>query len=277
MTNIDRRTFVKGLGALAGAAVLAGCGGNSNKGDDKAQSADSKDDSYTLVTPGKLTVVAELGFAPLEYMDDKTGEPLGFDVDFAKALGKKLGLETTYLPNQKYDTLIPTIQQGGKADVAIAGITINDERKESVDFTDPYLDSNQAIVAKKGSAETDQSLNDPSKSVVCQSGTTGDEWIDEHLSKATKKPLDEVTACLTGVQTGTFNAFVIDLPIAQYMLKNSFPDLEVIKEIPTGEQYGVAVSKDNPKLTEALNKAIKELQDDGTMDKIETDWFGAAL
>ena len=121
MTNIDRRTFVKGLGALAGAAVLAGCGGNSNKGDDKAQSADSKDDSYTLVTPGKLTVVAELGFAPLEYMDDKTGEPLGFDVDFAKALGKKLGLETTYLPNQKYDTLIPTIQQGGKADVAIAG------------------------------------------------------------------------------------------------------------------------------------------------------------
>jgi len=272
MKNIDRRTFVKGLGLAAGAAVLVGCGGTSTSG--SSTSDQSKSDSYTLVTQGKLTVVAELGFKPFEYMDDKTGEPMGFDVDFAKALGQKLGLETTYLPNQKFDTLVPTIEQGGKADVAIAGITINDERKESVDFTDPYLDSNQSIVCRKGSGETAESLNAEGKKVVCQGGTTGDEWIDEHLKNATKMSLDDVTSALTGLQTGSFDAFVIDLPVAQYMLKESFPDLEVVKEIPTGEQYGVCVSKDNPKLTEALNKAIAEIKSDGTMDKIETTWFG---
>ncbi len=282
MKNMNRRTFLEGLGLAAGTFSLAACGGNSSDSgtdsgakDDSAAPAD--DGSYTLVEDGKLTVVAELGFAPFEYMDEKTGEPEGFDVDFAKALGEAMGLETTYLPNQKFDTLVPTIKQGGKADVAIAAITINDERAESIDFTDPYLDSNQSIVCRAGSGETEESLNDASKTVCCQSGTTGDEWISENLSNATKVPLDDVTAALTGIQTGSYDAMVVDLPVSQYLIKQSFSDLEVVEEIPTGEQYGVCVSKDNPNLTAALNEAIAKIKSDGTMDKIETEWFGTTL
>lgn len=276
--NMNRREFLAAFGTVAAGAVLAGCG-NSN-----ATSADSSSDAksdekkgMTLIEDGKLTVVAELGFAPFEYMDEKTGEPVGFDVDVINAVAEKMGLTASYLPNQKFDTLVPIIKQGGKADVSIAAITITDERMESVDFSEPYLDSNQAIVVAKGSSETEETLNDASKQVVCQGGTTGDEWIGENLPDAVRVPVDDVTAALTGVQTGLYQAMVVDLPVASYMLAQSFSDLQIVKEIPTGEQYGIAVSKDNPELTQAVNKALEDMKSDGTMKEIETKWFGSEI
>ena len=276
--NMNRREFLAAFGTVAAGAVLAGCG-NSN-----ATSADSSSDAksdekkgMTLIEDGKLTVVAELGFAPFEYMDEKTGEPVGFDVDVINAVAEKMGLTASYLPNQKFDTLVPIIKQGGKADVSIAAITLTDERMESVDFSEPYLDSNQAIVVAKGSSETEETLNDASKQVVCQGGTTGDEWIGENLPDAVRVPVDDVTAALTGVQTGLYQAMVVDLPVASYMLAQSFSDLQIVKEIPTGEQYGIAVSKDNPELTQAVNKALEDMKSDGTMKEIETKWFGSEI
>lgn len=276
--NMNRREFLAAFGTVAAGAVLAGCG-NSNATSTDA-SSDAKSDEkkgMTLIEDGKLTVVAELGFAPFEYMDEKTGEPVGFDVDVINAVAEKMGLTASYLPNQKFDTLVPIIKQGGKADVSIAAVTITDERMESVDFSEPYLDSNQAIVVAKGSSETEETLNDASKQVVCQGGTTGDEWIGENLPDAVRVPVDDVTAALTGVQTGLYQAMVVDLPVASYMLSQSFSDLEIVKEIPTGEQYGIAVSKDNPELTQAVNKALEDMKSDGTMKEIETKWFGSEI
>ena len=275
--NMNRREFLAAFGTVAAGAVLAGCG-NSKAADSASDfKSDDKSASYTLVEDGKLTVVAELGFAPFEYMDEKTGEPVGFDVDVINAVAEKMGLTASYLPNQKFDTLVPIIKQGGKADVSIAAVTITDERLESVDFSEPYLDSNQAIVVAKGSSETEETLNDASKQVVCQGGTTGDEWIGENLPDAVRVPVDDVTAALTGVQTGLYQAMVVDLPVASYMLAQSFSDLEIVKEIPTGEQYGIAVSKDNPELTQAVNKALEDMKSDGTMKEIETKWFGSEI
>ena len=82
---------------------------------------------------------------------------------------------------------------------------------------------------------------------------------------------------MTGVQTGSYAALVTDLPVASYQIKNSFTDLQIIEEIPTGEQYGIAVSKDNPGLTAAINAALAEMASDGSMAEIQTTWFGAAL
>ena len=276
--NMNRREFLAAFGTVAAGAVLAGCGNSNATSTDS--SSDVKSDGkkgMTLIEDGKLTVVAELGFAPFEYMDEKTGEPVGFDVDVINAVAEKMGLTASYLPNQKFDTLVPIIKQGGKADVSIAAITITDERMESVDFSEPYLDSNQAIVVAKGSSETEETLNDASKQVVCQGGTTGDEWIGENLPDAVRVPVDDVTAALTGVQTGLYQAMVVDLPVASYMLSQSFSDLEIVKEIPTGEQYGIAVSKDNPELTQAVNKALEDMKSDGTMKEIETKWFGSEI
>ena len=276
--NMNRREFLAAFGTVAAGAVLAGCGNSNATSTDSSSDAKSDEKkSMTLIEDGKLTVVAELGFAPFEYMDEKTGEPVGFDVDVINAVAEKMGLTASYLPNQKFDTLVPIIKQGGKADVSIAAVTITDERMESVDFSEPYLDSNQAIVVAKGSSETEETLNDASKQVVCQGGTTGDEWIGENLPDAVRVPVDDVTAALTGVQTGLYQAMVVDLPVASYMLSQSFSDLEIVKEIPTGEQYGIAVSKDNPELTQAVNKALEDMKSDGTMKEIETKWFGSEI
>lgn len=276
--NMNRREFLAAFGTVAAGAVLAGCGNSNATSTDSSSDAKSDEKkSMTLIEDGKLTVVAELGFAPFEYMDEKTGEPVGFDVDVINAVAEKMGLTASYLPNQKFDTLVPIIKQGGKADVSIAAVTITDERLESVDFSEPYLDSNQAIVVAKGSSETEETLNDASKQVVCQGGTTGDEWIGENLPDAVRVPVDDVTAALTGVQTGLYQAMVVDLPVASYMLSQSFSDLEIVKEIPTGEQYGIAVSKDNPELTQAVNKALEDMKSDGTMKEIETKWFGSEI
>ena len=276
--NMNRREFLAAFGTVAAGAVLAGCGNSNATSTDSSSDAKSDEKKgMTLIEDGKLTVVAELGFAPFEYMDEKTGEPVGFDVDVINAVAKKMGLTASYLPNQKFDTLVPIIKQGGKADVSIAAVTITDERMESVDFSEPYLDSNQAIVVAKGSSETEETLNDASKQVVCQGGTTGDEWIGENLPDAVRVPVDDVTAALTGVQTGLYQAMVVDLPVASYMLSQSFSDLEIVKEIPTGEQYGIAVSKDNPELTQAVNKALEDMKSDGTMKEIETKWFGSEI
>lgn len=276
--NMNRREFLAAFGTVAAGAVLAGCGNSNATSTDSSSDAKSDEEKgMTLIEDGKLTVVAELGFAPFEYMDEKTGEPVGFDVDVINAVAEKMGLTASYLPNQKFDTLVPIIKQGGKADVSIAAVTITDERMESVDFSEPYLDSNQAIVVAKGSSETEETLNDASKQVVCQGGTTGDEWIGENLPDAVRVPVDDVTAALTGVQTGLYQAMVVDLPVASYMLSQSFSDLEIVKEIPTGEQYGIAVSKDNPELTQAVNKALEDMKSDGTMKEIETKWFGSEI
>lgn len=276
--NMNRREFLAAFGTVAAGAVLAGCGNSNATSTDSSSDAKSDEKKgMTLIEDGKLTVVAELGFAPFEYMDEKTGEPVGFDVDVINAVAEKMGLTASYLPNQKFDTLVPIIKQGGKADVSIAAVTITDERMESVDFSEPYLDSNQAIVVAKGSSETEETLNDASKQVVCQGGTTGDEWIGENLPDAVRVPVDDVTAALTGVQTGLYQAMVVDLPVASYMLAQSFSDLEIVKEIPTGEQYGIAVSKDNPELTQAVNKALEDMKSDGTMKEIETKWFGSEI
>ena len=271
------------------ALVLAGCGGGSSSDstatdsastdatatDQEATAATTGD--YTLVEDGKLTCISNLYFPPFESMDDKSGEPVGYDIDMSKGLAEHMGLEVNWLPSQAFDSLVPTIKTGGTADIAIAGMTITSARQEEVDMSDPYIDSNQSLVTKVGSKETMESLDDASKKVAVQAGTTGEEWVLENLTNATAVPLDDIISAMTGVQTGSYDALVTDLPVASYQIKNSFADLQIVESIPTGEQYGIAISKDNPALTAAINEALAEMKTDGTMDDIQVKWFGSKL
>jgi polar amino acid transport system substrate-binding protein len=188
-----------------------------------------------------------------------------------------MGLEVNWLPSQAFDSLVPTIKAGGTADIAIAGMTITDARKAEVDMSDPYVDSNQSVVTKVGSEDTLDTLNAEGKKIAVQAGTTGADWATENLPNATIVPLDDIISAMNGVLTGSYDGLVTDLPVSSYQIKNSFTDLQIIEEIPTGEQYGIAISKDNPGLTAAINAALQAMEDDGSRDAIETTWFGAAL
>lgn len=291
MANISRRQFLQTTSLFAmgvGSLALAACGNSSSAASSSSASSSSAAEtaateaaasgsSYTLVNAGKLTCISNLYFPPFEFMDEKTGEPRGYDIDMSKSLAEHLGLEINWLPSQAFDSLVPTIKAGGTADVAIAGMTITDKRKAEVDMSDPYIDSNQSLVTKVGSTETSATLNNAAKKIAVQAGTTGADWAAENMPSATIVPLDDIISAMNGVLTGSYDALVTDLPVSSYQIKNSFSDLQIVEEIPTGEQYGIAISKANPKLTEAINAALKQMASDGSIEKIQTEWFGSKL
>lgn len=233
-------------------------------------------DAYTLVEDGKLTVSSDLATPPFEYVND-AGEDQGFTYELMGMIADELGLELNYLPAQKFDGIIPMVKQGVKTDVGACNITITDERKEEVDFTDPYIDSNQGVaVAKNTGYDTVDSLNASGVKIAVQSGTTSEEWAIENLPQATTVNFDDWTAAFTAVMSGQCQAVVCDLPVEQWMVSNSFTGMEIIKEVPTGEQFGIAVSKDNPELTQAINDALAKIKDSGAYDKLYEKWFGMA-
>lgn len=276
--SISRRSFLASCG-LGIAAGLAGCSAQGG-GPAGGTSFSASGAGYALVEPGKLTMISNFYFPPFVSMNASTGDYEGFDVDLYKAICERLGLESNILPTVQFDTIVPTIKQGGKADVSLGAVTITDERLQEIDFSDPYLDSNQAIVIRRDSAATTaDALNVAGTQIAVQSGTTGEAWTRENLPNATVVPLDDIIQCLTGVQTGLYAASVCDLPVASYEISGAYSDLVIPEggQIPTGEQYGIVVSKDNPKLTQAINDALAELQSDGTQDQIEQKWFGSTI
>ena len=283
MRQISRRHFLEASSLLAGALTLSACGGSSDSSEATTDEATTDEattdatDGVTTVEAGKLTCISNLYFPPFDSMNEKTGEAEGFDIDISKSLAEHMDLEVNWLPSQSFDSLIPTIKAGGTADIAIAGMTITDAREEEVFMSDPYVDSNQSLVTKVGSEETLDSLNAEDKKIAVQAGTTGADWAQENLPNATIVPLDDIISAMNGVVTGSYDALVTDLPVSSYQIKNSFDQLQIIEEIPTGEQYGIAVSKDNPALCEAINSALAAMVSDGSMAKIQVEWFGAEL
>ena len=162
--------------------------------------------------------------------------------------------------------------------MGVSNITITDERWEQVDFTDSYMDSNQGLVTLASAGDvTEESLNVEGTKVAVQAGTTGAAWAEENLPNAEIVALDDPVVAVTGVQTGLYAAAVADLPVMTYLCTNSFTDCQVAIEIPTGEQYGIAVNKDNPGLTEAINGALAELEEEGYISELEVKWLGAEL
>lgn len=225
---------------------------------------------FKLVTPGTLTVGSDTAFPPFESMNGTTAE--GFDVDLITAIAKKIGLEAV-IKTEVFDTVIPTLKAGGKFDVVASAMTITDERKQEIDFTDPYIDSNQSIAVKKGSTiKSEADLT--GKKVGVQSGTTGEAWAKENLTGATTVPFKTATEAFAALQAGNVDAVVNDLPVTAFLVKDPARGLEIVKEVATGEQYGFAVSKENTALLAAMNQALAGLKSDGTYDQIYSKWFG---
>lgn len=247
-------------------ALLAACGGTTTP----TTSEEKKE--FKLVTPGQITVGSDTSFPPFESMKGSVAE--GFDVDLMNAIGKDLGLKVVF-KTETFDTLVPTLKAGGKFDVIASGMFVTDERKKSIDFTDPYGVANQAIAIKASSNFTTEA-DLKGKKVAAQSGTTGESWAKENLKESTIVPFKTTTDEIVALQAGNVDAAINDSPVMQYEVKDPAKGLKVMKEEPTAEQYGFGVSKDNPDLLKAMNESLKKLKDSGEYDTIYTKWFGAA-
>jgi polar amino acid transport system substrate-binding protein len=189
------------------------------------------------------------------------------------AIGKEIGVKVVF-QTENFDTIIASVI-GHKFDVIASGMTITADRQKQIDFSDPYIDSNQSIAVVN--ASTAKSATDlAGKKIGVQSGTTGQQWATENIKGATIVPFDDTLAAFSALQAGKVDAVVNDLPVSAAIVKDTTRGLKIIQEIPTGEQYGIGVSKSNPELLKAINAALAKVKADGEYTTIYKKWFGVA-
>lgn len=211
---------------------------------------------------GKLYVGTNAEFPPFEYLDK--GEFVGFDIDLVKAIGEKIDMEIV-IKDMAFDGLIPALEMN-KIDIVIAGMTANEERKQTVNFSSPYYTANQVIILNESNEDikTFDDLNDKLVGVVL--GFTGDVVVSEMKNIKSKK-YNASYAAIMELQNKKIDAIVLDSETALNYVKHN-KSLKLAETSGEPEEYAIAISKKNIKLLEKINKALEEIKADGTYDSL---------
>lgn len=267
---MKRRPLILGT-AIAAAAVLAlsGCASSSD-GDNSASGSE-----YGLVADGTLTVCSEVPYPPFEMEGGDNGSGYtGFDIDLAAAIAKKLDLKLS-VQDVGFDGLQSgTTLVAGTCDFGASAMTITDERKANIDFSDPYYDSLQSLLTSTDSGI--KSIADlKGKNVGVQQGTTGESYAQENATGATLVQYPGDAELWPALQAGQIDAILQDQPVN---LEHEKADdtYKIVEEYDTDESYGFAFAKGEKKeLRKAVNDALAELRDSGEYDKIYDSYFTA--
>ena len=264
------------LSMVVGIFALTGCAKQETAEEPAVTETEQPAEAADLgtLTPGKIIVGSDTAYPPFENVVNGVTE--GFDVDMMTAVGERLGYEVEF-KTYKFDALITGLQSGTEFDMVASAMTITDERKQAIDFSDPYINSNQslAIPADSEIASADD-LKEGDK-VGVQSGTTGEIWAKENLATkgVTVTPYDDILAAFSAMGAGDIDGVINDAPISQDVVKDPARKAKVVAEIPTGEQYGFGFNKNSTALRDAVNSALAEIKQDGTYVEIYKKWFGA--
>ncbi len=216
-----------------------------------------------------LTMATNAEFPPYEYMEG--GEIVGIDAEIAQAIAEKLGKELV-IENVDFDSLIPGVQTG-KYDFVMAGMTVTDERKEQVNFTQTYATGVQVIIVKEDSEITtadDLFKEGASNKIGVQLATTGDlycTWDIEDEGLGTVERFNKGADAVMALNSGKVDCVVIDNEPAKVFVENN-PGLKILDTEYITEDYAAAVSKEQPELLEQIDKALGELIADGTVANI---------
>lgn len=227
--------------------------------------------SATMVGCGKKDTVVTMGtnaeFAPFEFMSGK--EVVGFDVDISNVIAKDLGKELK-IENMAFESVIASVKSG-KVDFAAAGLTANDERKESVDFSIPYYKSTQVIITLKTNEELLTPEDLAGKSIGVQGGTTGED-LAKGVEGTTVEAYKEGYTAVMDLINGRIDAVVIDEEMAKHLVEAN-EETQILDHALSNEEYAIAVQKGNTELLDAINATIKKMQEDGTYDELYKNYF----
>ena len=263
MGNMKKLMTLCLVALLALATLAAGCGG----GDKKDAKTDPK-------TEKVLRIGTNADFAPFEFQDVNGKEYQGFDMDLIRAVAKEMGYKAE-IQNINFDGLIPALE-AGNLDVIISGMTINDERKKKVDFSDPYYKSGLSIIVKKDDKSINKFSDLKGKKVAVQIGTTSAMEVKK-IEGAEVKEFNSSADTFLELKAGGVDAVVNDRPVNDYyILKSGVTDVRRLEELLTSEDYGIASSKKNPDMKKKIDAALKKLRENGEYDKIFKKWFGNA-
>lgn len=221
----------------------------------------------------KLQAVTDPSFVPFEMMDQKTGKMVGFDMDILAEVAKRAGFEYD-LRTMDFNGIIPAVQTGN-ADVALAGITITEEREKIVDFSDPYYDSGLRILVP-ASSDADDISDLKGKKIGTKIGSTSFNFLQAELGDgADITPYPGSADMYMALMSGSVDAVFYDAPNVGYFAKTKGGDkVKTVGPLYEGQQYGIAFV-DGSKWVEPANKALASMREDGTYAEIYTKWFGA--
>ena len=274
MKKITRRSFMAAAGLTVAALALTACGGSSSTASSAAASsvassaaasseaASAASTELTTVEAGKLTMATNAAFPPYEMTTD-AGEFEGIDIETAQAIADKLGLELQ-IDDMDFDAALLSVQQG-KADIVMAGVTVTDERKAVMDFSDSYATGIQSIVVPEGSdiASPDDLAG---KKIGTQRGTTGYIYCSDDFGDENVVAYDDGLTAVQALNNGQVDAVVIDnAPAKEFVAAN--PGLVILDTSYAEEDYAIGVAKGSS-LKDAVNAALEELKADGTLQSI---------
>ncbi|EOA3903958.1 glutamate ABC transporter substrate-binding protein [Bacillus cytotoxicus] len=251
--------------------IVAGCG---NKQEDAKETNTNGGVVKQIKKRGKLVVGVKNDTNLFGLKNPSTGQVEGFDVDMAKALAKKiLGDEKKLeLKEVTSKTRIPMLKNGD-IDAIIATMTITEERKKEVDFSDVYFKAGQSLLVKKGSDV--KSIDDVKKGVkvLAVKGSTSTQNIRQKAPEATVLEFENYSEAFTALKAGQGDVLTTDNAILYGMAKQD-ANYEVVGKIFTNEPYGIAVQKGATDLTKEINDLLKEMKESGEYDKVYEKWIG---
>lgn len=275
MNMISTRRFLQASALLATGLLLSACGKKTEAPAPAASAVATA--SAPAPAPAKVYVVGtDAAYAPFESQNEK-GEIVGFDIDVVTAVAKKAGIEVKFV-NTPWEGIFNTLQQGDR-DLLVSAVTITDERKQTMDFSDPYFDAYQLIAVKGNSKIT--KFDDLKKlKVGVQTGTTGDEVVSKLQGKtsANIKRFESTPLALKELEAGGVDAVVADNGVVvNYVANNTSTKFKTVADKAfQPEQYGIVVKKGNADLLGKINKGLADIKADGTYDQIYAKYFGAA-
>lgn len=212
----------------------------------------------------ELIMGTNAAFPPYEYYDEDGESIIGIDAEIAQAVADKLGMTLT-IKDMEFDSLLTAVQSGA-VDIVFAGLTVNEERKQSVDFSVTYATGVQVIIVPEDSeiATVDDLA---SKIIGVQAGTTGDIYCTDDYGQENVKQFNNGALAVAALENGQVDCVVIDNEPAKAFVEAN-DGLKILDTEYITEDYAAAISKDNTELTEKVNAAMEELKADGTIDAI---------
>lgn len=229
----------------------------------------AEDAKFTTVTPGVLTMSTNASFPPYEMTTDD-GDYEGIDVEIAGAIAEKLGL-TLQIDDMDFTAALEAAQSG-KADIIMAGVSVTEERLLVMEFSETYATGIQVIIVPEGSEVTADNLGD--YTIGTQRGTTGYLYCSDDFGEDHVVAYDNGITAVQALLNGQIDCIVIDsAPAAEFVAAN--PSLTILESEYVVEEYAIGMAKGNIALQEAINQALVELTEDGTIQAIIDKYISA--
>lgn len=256
------------------AVSLAACGGGAKSGDGQKQGAQSASPVEQIKARGKLMVGVKYDLNLFGLKDPATGKVEGFDIDLAKAIAKKIfGDENKIeLKEVTSKTRIPMLKNG-EIDMIVATMTITEDRKKEIDFSDVYFMAGQSLLVKKDSKINGLADLTKGSKVVTAKGSTSTTNIREKAPDAQVLEFENYAEAFTALKAGQGDALTTDNALLYGMAKQD-PNYRVVSETFTEEPYGIGMRKGEDELVKLVNSVIKEMKDNGEYDKLYEKWIG---